>query len=81
MMPLRDAAEVLVTLTHDVYTPTAITETIHAFQKLCDVETDVQGNCTNLRLRIKANCPSTACDDFLNYVLELSAQELLSGKE
>ena len=81
MMPLGDAGEGLVTLTHDVYTPAAIKETVHAFQELCDVEVYVQGDCSNLRIHIKPDCPSSACDDFLNYALELSAQELLSGKQ
>ena len=36
---------------------------------------------THLSFHLKTDCPSTVCDDFLNYALELSAQELLSGKE
>jgi hypothetical protein len=81
MIPPGDGVEVLITLTYDIYTPAAIRETIHAFQELCDVEVDVQGDCSNLRIHIKPDCPSAACDDFLNYALDLSAQELLSGKE
>ena len=81
MMPLGDAAQVLVTLTHDVYTPAAIKETIHAFRELCAIETNVKGESTDLRFHSRADSPSTVCDDFLNYALELSAQDLLSGKE
>jgi hypothetical protein len=81
MKPPGHAAQVVVTLTHDIYTPSAIEETIYAFQELCNVEADVQRDCSNLRIHIKADCPSTTCDEFLNYALELSAQELLSGRE
>jgi hypothetical protein len=81
MMSFGDAGKVLVTLAHDIYTPAAIEETIQAFQELCTVEIDDQGDCSNLRIHIKSGCPSTACDDFLNYALELSAQAMLSGKE
>ncbi len=80
-MPLQNALEASVTLTHDVYTQTAIEETIRAFHELCGVETDVRGECTHLCFSLKTGCPSTVCDDFLNYALELSAQELLGRKE
>jgi hypothetical protein len=75
----RDASDATVTLTHYVYTPTAIQETIRAFHELCGVETDVNGESTHLLFQRKADCPSTVTDDFLNYALELSAQELLGG--
>lgn len=77
MMPSGDAAEV--TLTHDVYTPAAIEETIVAFHHLCGVEARVEGAATHVRFDLKTVGPSTVPDDFLNYALELSAQELLSG--
>jgi hypothetical protein len=80
MMPPQDAIETPLTLTHDVYTPAAIEQTICAFDQLCGVETDVEGESTHLRFHLKTDCPCTVCDDFLNYALELSAQELLSGK-
>jgi hypothetical protein len=76
-MPRLDA----VTLTHDVYTQAAIKQTIRAFHELCGVEADVEAESTYLRFHLKADCPSTVCDDFLNYALELSAEELLGGKE
>lgn len=79
MIPLGES--VVFGLTHEIYTPTAIKETIQAFQKLCNVEAASKGDCTNLQFHIKADCPTTTCDDFLNYALELSAQERLSGKE
>jgi hypothetical protein len=81
MMPLRDAAETPVALTHDAYTPAAIEETIRAFHELCSVEAYVDGESTHLRFHLKTDSPSTVCDDFLNYALELSAQELLRAKE
>jgi hypothetical protein len=81
MMPLRDADEARVTLTHYIYAPAAIEETIRTFHELCDVEADVEEESTHLRFHLKSDCPSTVCDDFLNYALELSAQELLSSKE
>lgn len=81
MMPLGDAVEVSVTLTHDVYTPAAIEQTIRAFHGLCRVEADIGGESTHVRFHFKTDRPSTVRDDFLNYALELSAQELLSAKE
>jgi len=78
MMPPQDAIEI--PLTHDIYTPAAIEQTIRAFDQLCGIETDAEGGATRLRFHLKTDCPSTVCDDFLNYALELSAQELLSGK-
>jgi hypothetical protein len=81
MMPLPDADEAPVTLTHYVYTPTAIEETIRAFHELCDVEAHIEEESTHLRFHVKSDCPRTVCDDFLNYALELSAQELLGSKE
>ena len=80
-MPHPKAVDTPVTLTHDVYTPAAIDETIRAFHELCGVEARVEGESTHLLFHLKADCPSTVCDDFLNYALELSAQELLLGKE
>jgi hypothetical protein len=77
MMPPGDAAEVM--LTHDVYTPAAIEQTIVAFHHLCEVEARIDGEATHVRFDLKTGGPSTVPDDFLNYVLELSAQELLSG--
>jgi len=78
MMPLRGADEAPVTLTHCVYTPAAIEATIRAFHELCEVEAEIEEQYTHLRFHLKTDCPSTVCDDFLNYALELSAQELLS---
>jgi hypothetical protein len=79
--PLQDTDESPVTLTHYVYTPAAIGETIRAFHELCDVEADVEEESTHLHFYPKSDCPVTVCDDFLNYALELSAQELLTNKE
>ena len=81
MMPVGDALDASVTLTHDVYTPAAIEQTIRAFHELCRVEASVGGESTHVRLHCKTGGPSTVCDDFLNYALELSVQELLTGKE
>jgi hypothetical protein len=82
MMSWRDAVEATpLPLTHYVYTPAAIEETIRAFHELVEIESEAQEESTLLRLHPKADCPITVCDDFLNYALELSAQELLSGKE
>jgi hypothetical protein len=81
MIPLPEADETLVTLTRDVYTPTAIAETIRAFHELCNVEADVDEESTRLRFNLNSDRTGTICDDFLNYALELSAQELLSSKE
>jgi hypothetical protein len=81
MMSLLEADESPVTLTHYVYTPAAIEETIRAFGELCDVEADVAEGSTYLFFHLKSDCPGTVRDDFLNYALELSAQELLSSKE
>ena len=69
------------TLSHDVYTPVAIEKTACAFHELCEVEADSVGESTLVRLRCKTGGPATVCDDFLNYALELSVQELLSVKE
>ncbi len=77
MMPPGDAAEV--TLTHDVYTSAAIEETMRAFGHLVVVEAHDEGEVTHVRFSLKHTSPSTVPDDFLNYALELSAQELLSG--
>lgn len=74
-------AETQVTLTHYVYTPAAIEQTIREFHELCGVEADVEGESTKLLFHPKVDCPSTVSDDFLNYALELSALELLSRKE
>ena len=77
MIPSADAAEV--TLTHDLYTPAAIEKTLVAFHHLCTVAVTVDGQATRVRFDLNAAGPSTVRDDFLNYALELSAQELLSG--
>lgn len=77
MMPPGDVAEV--TLTHDVYTSAAIEETMRAFGHLVVVEAHDEGEATRVRFALKDASPSTVRDDFLNYALELSAQELLSG--
>jgi hypothetical protein len=81
MMPMNDGGDTLVTLTHYIYTPAAIAETTQAFNQLCAVCANVEGESTQLRFHPKTDCPSTVCDDFLNYALELSALELLGGKE
>jgi len=70
-----------VTLTRHVYTPAAIDQTIRAFHELCEVEAVVEREFTYLRFHVKTDGPITVCDDFLNYALELSAQELLRVKE
>jgi hypothetical protein len=64
-----------------VYTPAAIEQTIRAFHELCDVEATVYGESTHVRFLRKTDGPSTVCDDFLNYALELSVQERLIGEE
>jgi hypothetical protein len=81
MTPVGDALDASVTLTRDVYTPAAIEQTIRAFHELCGAEANVGGESTDVRLYCKSGGPSTVCDDFLNYALELSVQELLNGKE
>ena len=70
-----------VTLTLDVYTPAAIEQTIRAFHHLCAAEAHVEGESTHVRFELRTGSPSTVQDDFLNYALDLSAQELLSGGE
>jgi hypothetical protein len=81
MMPLGDATDEPVTLTHDVYTPAAIEQTISVFQELCTVEAEMGGDSTHVRFHLKPDSPGRVRDDFLNYALELSAQELLGRKE
>ena len=76
-----NAAELPITLTHYVYTPAAIEQTMRAFHELCEVQAQVDGESTHVRFRIKTDTPSTVCDDFLNFALELSAQEHLSRRE
>ena len=70
-----------ITLSHDVYTPAAIEKATHAFHELCEVDADAEGESTLVRLRRKVGGPTPVYDDFLNYALELSVQELLTGKE
>ena len=79
-MPNGEALVFSITLSHDVYTPAAMEQATHAFHALCGVEADAEGESTLVRLRRKAGSPTAVCDDFLNYALELSVQELLSGK-
>ena len=81
MTPFEDGAGARVTLTHDVYTPAAIEQTISAFQGLCTVEIELGGNSTHVRFQLKPDSPGSVREDFLNYALELSAQELLSSRE
>jgi hypothetical protein len=81
MTRLGDPADAPVTLTHDVYTPAAIEQTICVFQELCTIEAEVAGDSTQVRFHLKPDSPGRVCDDFLNYALELSAQELLGRKE
>jgi hypothetical protein len=76
----EDAVDAFVTLPHYVYTQAAIEETIRTFHELCGVEARAEKESTRLLFHLKTDCPSTVCDDFLNYALELSAQELLSGR-
>jgi len=80
-MPNGEALVFSITLSHDVYTPAAIEQATRAFHEICEVETDAEGESTLVRLRRKAGSPTAVCDDFLNYALELSVQELLTCKE
>jgi hypothetical protein len=80
-MPNGEALVFSFTLSHDVYTPAAIEQATRAFHELCEVEADAAGESTLVRLRRKAGGPTAVCVDFLNYALELSVQELLSGQE
>ena len=63
------------TLTHDVYTPHGIDLGIAAFAHLCHAAS--QHDADHSILTISAT-DEAICADLLNYILAISAQELLS---
>lgn len=69
---------VRIALTHDIYSPAAIDEAILAFNELCSVERESRPGRTDLRVHLRDGSPPRICDDFLNYVLELSAHDILT---
>jgi hypothetical protein len=64
-------------LTGDVYTATAIQRACRDFEQLCTVTVHPRNNETHIRITpLVVN--ASIVDEFLNYVLALSAQELLA---
>ena len=63
------------TLTHDVYSPRAIDRAVQDFSHLCLATISVGQNATTLKISSRGAEPSVI-DEFLNYTLELSVQEL-----
>jgi hypothetical protein len=63
-----------ITLTSRIYTPGALQQTVEAFANLCTASFTSEADA--YILRITATRPHVK-DEFLNYALALSAQELL----
>jgi len=61
-------------LTLRIYTPNALQQTVEAFAKICTASVTTQKEAHILR--VTAPQPQVM-DEFLNYALALSAQELL----
>ena len=63
-------------LTGRVYTPNALHQTIKAFASLCEASFTMKEDNS---LLVEISCPSQlSVDEFLNYVLALSAQQRLA---
>ena len=62
-----------------VYTVEAVRESGNIFEEVCTVELGLAANEILVTLTLRADSPAPIADEFLNYALNLSIEQTLTG--